>query len=92
MVWARLRTPGAVAGATVISLEADDYTEASLMHGRTWTPGDKILLTAKTSQYTDTAQGIGMPRVWMDHEDGTQDFADNTAANAQFKVSVGTYI
>jgi hypothetical protein len=89
MVWARLRTPGAVSGATVVALEADDYTQASLLQGHTWAPGDKILLTAKTSQYTDTTQGIGMPRVWMDHADNTQDHADNTAANTQFKLLMG---
>ncbi len=87
MTWARLASPGARRGARELQLEVADVTSAALLHG--WRKGDQILLTTKTSRYTDEKQGVGMPRVWMDHEAGSQSAAANANANSRFKHLMG---
>ena len=89
MVWARLRTPGALRGSTTIALELLDFNAQSVLQGRTWHTGDQILITTKTSQFTDSTQAIGMPRVWMNHPEGSADNQANTEANLKFKPLLG---
>eukprot|EP00808_Paulinella_micropora_P014984 g853.t1 len=95
MIWARLASPGAKKGDTVISLEEADWNANAVLAGKTWAVGDRILITARTSQYTDSSQALGMPRVWMDYDPSSpqastrQSYHDNVQANAKFKPLMG---
>ena len=68
LTWGRLAKGGVKAGTKELSLDPiDTGAQNAALAG--WKAGDQIVISGVNTQFTDDAQGIGMPRIWMDADE-----------------------